>query len=70
LRLKKFSRVKTNGDETNNPPRLSRSCKPLREEIQPRPEKCWQAGQGIIFEIARMIELLQSPKTFRFAKIL
>jgi hypothetical protein len=25
---------------------------------------------GIIFEIARMIELLQSPKTFRFAKIL
>ena len=27
-------------------------------------------GGCIIFEVARMIELLQSPKTFRFAKIL
>ena len=27
-------------------------------------------GGCMIFEIARMIELLQSPKTFRFAKIL
>jgi hypothetical protein len=32
--------------------------------------KMLATGAGIIFEIARMIELLQSPKTFRFAKIL